>query len=307
VIPTGRQISLQHGDVAAVVTEVGAGLRELTWRGRPLVIGFAQDEIPDAYQGAVLAPWPNRIADGRYRFDGQLHQLDLSEPERFNALHGLVNWAAWDVERAGIAEARLTHRLWPTPGYPFLLDLAVDYRLTDDGLTFGLSAHNAGNTAAPYGGSFHPYLVAGSGDADSWTVQSPAGSYLTVDPNRLLPRGIAPLAEFDFRDPTPLAGLEIDHAFTDIAFDDAGQASLSLIDDAGDGVRMTWDRRCPWLQLCIPGKRRTDLHRTADLYRRALAVEPMTCPPDAFNSEVDLIVLEPGESHSFELTIGGIG
>ena len=160
---------------------------------------------------------------------------------------------------------------------------------------------------APYGGSFHPYLVAGSGDADSWTVQSPAGSYLTVDPDRLLPRGIAPLAEFDFRDPTPLTGLEIDHAFTDIAFDDAGRASLSLTDDAGEGVRMTWDRACPLAAAVHPGQAPRRPLRQADLYRRALAVEPMTCPPDAFNSEVDLIVLEPGESHSFELTIGAIG
>ncbi len=313
MIPTGRQIPLRHGDFVAVITEVGAGLRELSWRGRPLVVGFAEDEIPDAFQGAVLAPWPNRIADGRYRFDGQLHQLDLSEPARLNALHGLVNWAAWTIDGASaaadldVSRARLTHRVWPTPGYPFLLDLTVDYRLSDDGLTFALTARNSGDVPAPYGGSFHPYLVAGSGDADSWTVQSPAGSYLTVDPNRLLPRGIAPLAEFDFRDPTPLTGLEIDHAFTDIGFDDAGRARLSLIDDAGDGVTMTWDRRCPWLQLCIPGKPPADLYRRADLYRKALAVEPMTCPPDAFNSEVDLIVLAPGESHSFELTIGAIG
>ena len=271
------------------------------------MIGFAEDEIPAAYQGAVLAPWPNRIADGRYRFDGQLHQLDLSEPERGNALHGLVNWAAWDVESAADDAVRLTHRLWPTPGYPFLLDLTIDYRLADDGLTFALTARNSGDVPAPYGGSFHPYLVAGSGDADSWTVQSPAGSYLTVDPGRLLPRSIAPLAEFDFRDPTPLTGLEIDHAFTDITFDDAGRATLSLTDDAGEGVRMTWDRACRWLQLCIPGKPHADLSPSTDLYRRALAVEPMTCPPDAFNSEVDLIVLAPGESHSFELTIGAIG
>ena len=306
MIPTGRQISLRHGDFTAVVTEVGAGLRELTWRGRPLVIGFAENQIADAYQGAVLAPWPNRIASGRYRFDGQLNQLDLSEPERLNALHGLVNRAGWEVESVDAAavldesRVRLTHRLWPTPGYPFLLDLAVDYRLSDEGLTFGLTAGNAGDRPAPYGGSFHPYLVAASGDADSWTVQSPAGSYLTVDPGQLLPRGLAPLAEFDFRDPTPLTGLEIDNAFTDIDFDGTGVASLTLTDDAGAGVKMTWDRRCPWLQLCIPGKRR------ADLYRKALAVEPMTCPPDAFNSEIDLIVLAPGESHSFELTISAI-
>jgi len=301
MIPTGEQFSLQRGEFVATVTELGASLRELTWRGRPLVVGFGADELPIGYQGAVLAPWPNRIADGRYEFAGQSRQLDLTEPDRSNALHGLVIWSPWQVAAADQASLRLTHRLWPQPGYPFALDLEVEYRLSDNGLTFELTARNAGDTAAPYGGSFHPYLVAGNGDVDSWTVRSPAASYLTVDPDRLLPREVIPVTGLDFRRPTSLRGIEVDHAFTDIAFDDAGSAELSLIDQGGQGVRMSWDRRCPWLQLCIPGPQRPQLHR------KALAVEPMTCPPDAFNSGVDLIVLQPGESHSLELTIGAIG
>ena len=40
------------------------------------------------------------------------------------------------------------------------------------------------------------------------------------------------------------------------------------------------------------------------MHRKSLAVEPMTCPPDAFNSGVDLVVLQPGQSHSLALTIG---
>jgi aldose 1-epimerase len=301
MIPTGRQLSIQHGDFAAGVTELGASLRELSWRGRPLVVGFGPDELPIGYQGAVLAPWPNRIADGRYEFAGQPRQLDLTEPDRLNALHGLVIWSPWRVDTLDRASVRLSHRLWPHPGYPFVLDLEVGYRLTDNGLTFTLTATNAGDTAAPYGGSFHPYLVAGDGDVDRWTVQSPAGKYLTVDPDRLLPGQVAPVSSFDFRRPTSLNGVEVDHAFTDIDFDDRGSAELTLIDQSGQGVRMTWDRRCPWLQLCIPGPQRPAMHR------KALAVEPMTCPPDAFNSGVDLVVLQPGRSHSLELTIGAIG
>jgi aldose 1-epimerase len=307
MIPTGRQLSIQHGDLAAVVTELGASLRELTWRGRPLVVGFGRDELPIGYQGAVLAPWPNRIADGRYEFAGQPRQLDLTEPDRLNALHGLVIWSPWRVDTLDRASVRLSHRLWPHPGYPFVLDLEVGYRLGDNGLTFTLAATNAGDAAAPYGGSFHPYLVAADGDVDSWTVQSPAASYLTVDPDRLLPRDVVPVRRgrderaFDFRAPTSLRGVEVDHAFTDIAFTDDDSAELTLFDRGGQGVRMSWDRRCPWLQLCIPGAQRPQLHR------KALAVEPMTCPPDAFNSGVDLVVLQPGQSHSLELTIGAIG
>jgi aldose 1-epimerase len=301
MIPTGRQLTLQHGDYAAVVTELGASLRQLTWRDRPLVVGFGQDELPIGYQGAVLAPWPNRIADGRYIFAGQSQQLDLTEPDRLNALHGLVIWSPWQVDTLDQASVRLRHRLWPHPGYPFILDLEVGYRLADNGLTFSLAAINAGDTAAPYGGSFHPYLVAGDGDVDSWTVQSSAASFLTVDPDRLLPRDVIPVTDFDFREPTSLHGVEVDHAFTDIAFDGSDSAELTLVDRGGQGVRMSWDRRCPWLQLCIPGPQRPAMHR------KSLAVEPMTCPPDAFNSGVDLVVLQPGQSHSLELTIGAVG
>jgi aldose 1-epimerase len=300
MIPTGRQLSLRHGDFSAVVTELGASLRELTWRGRPLVVGFEQEELPIGYQGAVLAPWPNRIADGRYTFAGQSQQLDLTEPDRLNALHGLVIWEPWQVDTLDEDSVRLTHRLWPHPGYPFVLDLEVGYRLADNGLTFELTATNAGDTAAPYGGSFHPYLVACDGDVDGWTVQSPAASFLTVDPERLLPRDVVPVSEYDFRQPTSLRGIEVDHAFTDIAFDGTGSAELTLIDQSGQGVRMSWDRRCPWLQLCIPGPQRPAMHR------KALAVEPMTCPPDAFNSGADLIVLQPGRSHSLAMTIGAV-
>ena len=82
--------------------------------------------------------------------------------------------------------------------------------------------------------------------------------------------------------------------------DDTGSAELTLIDQGGQGVRMSWDRRCPWLQLCIPGPQRPAMHR------KALAVEPMTCPPDAFNSGADLIVLQPGRSHSLAMTIGAV-
>jgi aldose 1-epimerase len=41
-------------------------------------------------------------------------------------------------------------------------------------------------------------------------------------------------------------------------------------------------------------------------HRRGLAVEPMTCPPDAFTSGVDLVHLGPGESHEASWSIAAI-
>lgn len=302
VHPDSRGITLRRGDLRAVVVRTGAALIDLRHAGRPLIAGHAAGEGPAGYQGVVLAPWPNRIGDGRYTFHGDEFQLPLTETDRGNALHGLVFDVPWTpTEHTGDA-VRLTHRLRPTAGYPFALDLAVDYALTGSGLTFRLTATNVGDAAAPYGGSFHPYLVAGSGDTgvDDWILHSPAARYLTVDPVRLLPGRVATDFRFDFREPTKLRGIEVDHAFTDISFGRAGVARLTLVDGDGLGSAMSWDRSCPWLQLCIPGD------RFPRLTRRALAVEPMTCPPDAFRSGIDLIVLEPGTSHSFRLEISPV-
>lgn len=298
--PDARGITLRHADLRAVIVRTGAGLADLQSAGRPLIAGHAAGDAPVGYQGAVLAPWPNRIGDGRYTFDGTEFQLPLTEPDRGNALHGLVFDVPWTLVDHSGDSARLTHRLRPTAGYPFTLDLAVDYTLSDAGLSFRLTATNVGDRAAPYGGSFHPYLVAGSGGSgvDDWILSSPAARYLTVDPERLLPGFVSDTdPRLNFREPTKLAGVEVDHAFTDIAFDESGFARLTLVDADGIGSGMTWDRTCPWLQLCIPGD------RFPRLTRRALAVEPMTCPPDAFRSGVDLITLAPGAAHGFWLRI----
>jgi len=286
-----------------VIVRTGAGLADLQSAGRPLIAGHAAGDAPVGYQGVVLAPWPNRIGDGRYTFDGTGFRLPLTEPDRGNALHGLVSDVPWTLVDHTGHSVRLTYRLHPTAGYPFTLDLAVDYSLTDAGLSFRLTATNVGDRPAPYGGSFHPYLVAGPGGTgvDDWILQSPAARYLTVDPVRLLPGHISREPRFDFREPTKLAGVEVDHAFTDIAFTEDGLARLTLVDANGVGVGMTWDRSCPWLQLCTPGD------RFPRLARRALAVEPMTCPPDAFRSGVDVITLAPGAAHTLWLRIEPVG
>lgn len=317
MIPTGTQVVLHGRGFTAIVTEVGATLRELSWQGRPLVAGFGRHDLPHAYQGAVLAPWPNRLGGGRYRWSGREYQLPLTEPERINALHGLVCFAAWQVVDRDPESVTLTHRLWPQRGYPFALDLRARYELSDAGLTFALTATNVGDAPAPYGASFHPYLVAGGGTVDDWTLQVPAATYLTVDPEHLLPLAPAPVgpAGFDFHTPASLRGVEIDHALTDLDFGDpadpadpaaasgtgrGGTVILRLLGPGGRGVAMSWGRVAPWLQLCIPDE------QNPAITRQALAVEPMTCPPDAFNSGTDLITLPPGGEHTFAVTISPI-
>jgi aldose 1-epimerase len=294
---SGTRIPLRHGAYAAEIASVGASLRSLTIDGRDLVVPFAEDEVRPLYRGVVLAPWPNRVVDGRYAFDGVDQQLALTEPDRGHALHGLVVWSDFRVVSRSTGAVTLETEVVAQAGYPHPLRVVVDYRLTDDGLETRLTTTNTGADRAPYGSSGHPYLVAGPGRVDDWTLEIAADSVLEVEPERLIPTGLAAVegGPFDFAAPRRIGELFIDHAFTGLR---ASRVRLLAAD--GRGVELTWGASAPWVQLHTGD-------RPEPAYDRAgLAAEPMTCPPDAFNSGTDLIVLEPGESHALAWTIAAV-
>jgi aldose 1-epimerase len=293
---TEHQISF--GPYTASLTAKGGALRELRHEGRNLVVSFDADgEIPD-YRGVICAPWPNRLADGRYRFDGQEFQAEVNEVERKTALHGLVFGAIWELQDLTDSSVRLGTRITPGEGYPGRLDVSVEYELRANGLRSTVRAENVGVSPAPYGLCPHPYLVAGPGPLDEWTVQIPATEFMEVSADRLLPEGMAAVEghAFDFRTEKMLGAVEIDHAFTGLIPDENGLAAVRIHDPSGTGVELEWDAAWPWLQIHTADK-------PTGQSRLGLAVEPMTCPPDAFNSGTDVIRLAPGESHEASWTI----
>src|SRR5215475_9498488 len=97
VEPSGDQIEIAFEDQRAIVVEVGAGLRTYSAGGSEIVDGYPADQASPSGRGQLLIPWPNRIQDGSYEFDGRRHQLPLTEPALGNAIHGLVRWVAWRV------------------------------------------------------------------------------------------------------------------------------------------------------------------------------------------------------------------
>jgi aldose 1-epimerase len=299
----GTEHLIRHGDYSAAVTSVGAGLRYLRFRDRDLVLSYAADAVRPRYRGVLLAPWPNRVVDGRYSFGGESYQLDLTEPERGHALHGLVCWERFELVEREADSVVAVHRIVPRPSYPFELEVRARYRLGDDGLTCEVTARNVGERAAPYGVAGHPYLVAGRGPVDRWTFELPAAQVLEVTADRLVPTGLADVegTDFDFRAPRSLDGLEVDHALTALAPDPDGLVRARVLGEDGAGVVCTWDPAgLPWVQV-----------HTADLpppeaSRAGLAVEPMTCPPDAYNSGTDLRVVAPGETTSAAWTLGAV-
>ncbi len=181
VSPSGEQFEIEFENQRAVVTEVGAGLRAYTIDGRDLINGYHVDEMATAGRGQVLIPWPNRLQDGSYEFDGSSHQLPLNEPEHSNAIHGFVRWTAWHLnERAG-NRVVLGHVVHPRPGYPFTLALRIEYSVSEDGLAVRTTATNVGTDACPYGCGAHPYLTVGTDTVDAVVLGAPARTVLHAD------------------------------------------------------------------------------------------------------------------------------
>jgi aldose 1-epimerase len=295
VIPlTGAQYQISAGDYLAIVTELGAGLRELRHRDAAVIAGYQPDELPPGAAGQLLAPWPNRVDRGRYTFSGTTYQLDLSEPAEGNAIHGLTRWAGWQPAGRADGAVQLRQLLHGRPGYPFCLELTAEYRLgAEAGLQVTITARNVGSRPAPYGTGCHPYLTAGTPVIDDCELTLPAARWLPGD-DRGIPSGqpqdVAG-TQYDFREPRPVGETRLDHAFTGLDTDAAGRAWARLAGPgrqvslwAGEGYR--------WLQV-FTGDALDPEHR-----RRAIAIEPMTCPPNALITGTDLLVLQPGSSVS---------
>jgi galactose mutarotase-like enzyme len=267
--PSGAQHEIRHGDQVAVVTEVGATLRRYDVDGRPVLDGFDAGAMADGGRGQVLAPWPNRVRDGRWTWDGRELQLALSEPAKQNAAHGLVRWAGWTLADRSDDRVELATTLWPSPGYPFLLELSASYGLADDGLSVRLQARNAGAHPAPYGVGQHPYLTVGTDHVDGTVLTVPARTRLLTD-ERGNPVGRESVdgSPYDFLAGREIGDLVLDTPYTDLVRGDDGRVRVRLEAPGGRGVEL-WAGRT-------------------------------TRPPGALASGDDLVVLEPGHDHLLE-------
>ena len=294
LLPSGRQVTIGHGEQRLIVVEVGGGIRRFTVGGEDVIDGYGADEMCQSGRGQLLLPWPNRLAEGTYEFDGVTLHTPLSEAEHGNAIHGLTRFANWRLAEQSIDRAALTYRLHPQAGYPFLLDLRVEYHLDDAGLRVTMTATNRGDRRCPYGAGAHPYLRLGtdSGRVDDWTLKVPAATRLETD-DRGIPVRRRPLdaTTFDFRQPRPIGAAVLDTGFTDLQPGADGRAAVEVGDTrTGRQVQLWVDEGFSFLMVftgdTVPEARR----------RRGLAVEPMTCAPNAFRSGEGLQVLEPGQS-----------
>ncbi len=292
--PPGRTFEIAAGGERAVVSESGATLRAYTVDERPIVEAFHGPESPVVgCQGEVLAPWPNRVVDGRWTWRGELHQLSITEPDRGHALHGLVRTLTWTVVEHRADLIRLAILLLAHPGWPFPLHCTVTYAVGPGGLTSSLMSTNVGRLACPYGAAVHPYLAVPGRMVDDAVLHLPAATWLATD-DRLSPTTRQPTAgtDHDFTDGTPIGSRRADTAFTDLPVGPNGRVEATLTTPDGHRTVLWGDETVRWWQLFTGDA-------LADPWRRAtLALEPMTCAPNALNSGDGLVILEPGESHT---------
>lgn len=292
--PTGQQWTVRRGDDELTVVQVGGGLRTWTRGGVDVVAGYPADAMAVAGRGQLLIPWPNRLRDGRYAFGGKEQQLPLSEPAKHNASHGLVRWASWDLLDQTSSSVTVGYRLHPQPGWSWLLDLTTVYALGDEGLTVTTTAHNVGDGDAPYGYGAHPYLSIVGTPVAEVVLHVPASDALEVDPDRLLPVGTHPVdgTAYDFREARPIGDLALDTAYTGLTRGADGRWAVTVSGLETGSVSLWGDEAYAWAQV-FTGRAHPETEGTT-----GIAVEPMTCPPDAFNSGTDLVVLRPEQSHT---------
>ncbi len=287
--PSGTQFEIRLGDQLAIVTEVGATLRVYRVADRDVVVPYRADEIAPAVHGAVLVPWPNRLANGTYSFDGETYQVPINEPERNNANHGLGLYSRWTPVAVSDSAVTLEQDLIPQPGYPFPLRSTITYALAEDGLTVTATHTNRGSAAAPFGIGFHPWLSPGAFTIDECSLHVEASTWVQAD-ERLLPVGERDIpAELDFSQPRVLGGTVIDDGYVNPP---AGQSWVRLTDPTGVAACCWMSEGLQCWQVCtadgIPG----------DGYRSGVAAEPMSCTANAFQTGNRLVRLEPGQSHT---------
>ena len=296
--PTGEQYEITSGNNRAVITEVGATLRHFSVDGRDVVHGFEVADTVKGGRGQNLIPWPNRIRDGRYTFNGVTQQLALTEPARHNASHGLARYVPWVLVEHQADTVVNRVRIHPQPGWPGTLEATITHSVGDDGLTVTVEATNVGNDELPFGYGAHPYLTVGESSVDEVALTVPADSYLEVD-DRLLPAQVAPVdgTAYDLRRGSVLGATNLDTAMTDLARDPDGHWRIRLT--RGDRYAELWgDETFAWTQVFTGGPNRDG----------GVAVEPMTCGPDAFNegpTHEDMRVLAVGQAFIGQWGISG--
>lgn len=290
---SGKTINLVSEDYTATIVTMGGAVAGLKYHDRDVIMPFNPQSIPISHQGKILAPWPNRISDGKYFFDEREFQLPITELSTMSASHGLVAWIDWKIQDLTSSSAVLTTHVNPVYGYPFLIKLTAHYELINGmGLKVSITALNEGKVDAPYGVGMHPYITCNQALIDDCKLTMPFTECFTLTERKVPEQKVnVGTMNFDFTQGRKLGTTEIDHCF--INPDSRRMTTVSL---ENEEMQVYCKTNAPFVQLFTPAK----------LGRKCLAVEPMSCPANAFNNQIGLIVLKEQQYHTLDYVIGAL-
>lgn len=284
---SGTNHTLRAGSSTVVVASLAAALRSYECDGVALTETWGDQDIPAGGGGILLAPWPNRIAGGRWSLHGKEQRLDITEPSKGNASHGLLRNTGYQAVETGTSRVGLEAEVFPQHGYPFHLIHRATYDLTEKQLTVTQELVNLSPEAAPFALGAHPYLKISDVPTEELTLTVLADEMFEID-DRSIPTGrVAVSGQHDLRHGRRIGDIQFDTAFAGLA---AVDGRYEHVLSAPDGRRVTlWAEDSfayahVYVSTVYPG------------VSKAVAIEPMTAPADAFNSGEGLRWLEPAAS-----------
>lgn len=239
------------------------------------------EQIQNDFRGTKLSPFPNRIKDGSYNYDGIDYNLNPNFPNEGHAIHGLLYDKEFSITYQTSNQLELEYDYdGSIVGYPFPYLIKIAYSLVGDELSCTTYIKNKGVRTLPIGDGFHPYLKLDH-QINQLNLKLPIVDLIEVD-DRMIPNGKRSSFS-DFNMISKIAETVLDSCFS---IQDTGQIATTVI--SNDKLRInlwqeTGENKYNFIQIYTPPD------------RSCIAWEPMTCPPDVLNNKIDLIELEPNQ------------
>lgn len=233
------------------------------------------------FESSLLFPFPNRLSNGTFKFEGKeyvFHKNDLGRP---NALHGIIHDMHFQIKQTSPTKLDLElDYTGDLDEFPFHFSFSIFYELQEEALTINVAVKNRGDVKFPFGFGWHPYfkLI----DKSLTRLKLPTCEKVHVNEN-LIPTGRT-TPYLDFNEKATLIGHELDHCLALLKDQNRHTTLLEL--DIGIDLELWQDGQFSFLQVFTPGDDLT------------LALEPMTCNVDALNTGDGLMVLDSGDSWS---------
>ena len=269
-----KQISF--GELKLEIDTFGARITKFT-KANQEIMKSASDEL-QGFNGMVLAPWPNRIADGKYQFGGIEYELEINETDRNNALHGFAYKTEFEISSQSTSEIVLWATLTEPNGYPFHIDLQLSYRLDEKGFRCDVLATNNSIQAAPFGIAFHPYYPVD----DQTKISMPAKTHILTN-NQMIPISDQPNSHKEFL----FGDVDFDDCFTEL--ERANLIAEIEIQSENRSITLWQDEAFDYVMVYT-----TNDFEAIDGKAKAIAIEAQSCPANAFNTNPPL--LQPAES-----------